>query len=151
MLPTAPNLQQAAVKSPAGQTPKQILLSTENILKEFPEVFSGLGCLKNYQFDIHIDHTVAPIAQSYRRVPFHIRKQVEEELDRLQKAGIIEDATGPTPWISPIVVAPKKDPSQVRICVEVQTQRYNANDIQHLQLKKLYMISTGLRYFHVST
>ena len=45
---------------------------------------------------------------------------MEDELDKLQNVGIIEDATGPTPWVSPIVAIPKKDPSQVHICVDMQ-------------------------------
>ena len=56
---------------------------------------------------IHIDESVKPVAQPHRRIPFHVRKQVEEKLDQLMKDDIIERAEGPTSWISPIVVVPK--------------------------------------------
>ena len=43
----------------------------------------------------------------HRRIPFHTRKDVEMELERLEKEDIIEKMYGPTPWVSPIVVVPK--------------------------------------------
>ncbi|KAL9982765.1 hypothetical protein ACROYT_G004862 [Oculina patagonica] len=61
---------------------------------------------------------VKPLAQKYRRLPFHIRDQVEAELKNLEELDIIERAEGPTPWVSPIVVAPKK--TGIRICVDMR-------------------------------
>ena len=40
----------------------------------------GVGRLKDYQLKIHIDLEVTPVAQPQRRVPFHVRKDVEEKL-----------------------------------------------------------------------
>jgi hypothetical protein len=58
---------------------------------------------------IHVDETVKPIALPHRRIPFHVRKQVEKKLEQLENEGIVERAEGPTPWVSPIVVIPKLD------------------------------------------
>ena len=44
---------------------------------------------------------------------------MEKELKRLEKLDIIETVEGLTPWISPIVVVPKK-PGEVRICVDMR-------------------------------
>ena len=53
-------------------------------------------------------------------MPFHIHQKDEDELRNLETDDIIEEVTGPTPWISPIVAAPKpKDPDKVRICVDM--------------------------------
>ncbi len=120
MLPAKPDKPEPVEQAEVLSNDRSSGSEPTHILKDFPEVFTGLGRLKNYLFDVHVDPNVVPIAQSYRRVPFHIRSKVEEELDKLQQAGIIEDATGPTPWVSPIVVVPKKDPSQVRICVDMR-------------------------------
>ena len=50
-----------------------------------------------------------------------MRKKVEQELEKLEEQGIIERVSGPTPWVSPIVVAPKpKNPDKVRICVDMR-------------------------------
>ena len=83
--------------------------------------FMELGKLKNYQIKLHIDENVPPVAQPHRRVPFHVRKQLEEQLQRDEELGVIERIEGPTPWVSPIVVAPKpKSPGKVRVCVDMR-------------------------------
>ena len=92
-----------------------------DILKEFSELTSGIGEYKGSPVKIHIDESVKPVAQPHRRIPFHVRKQVEEKLDQLMKDDIIERAEGPTSWISPIVVVPKPNNSnEIRICVDMR-------------------------------
>ena len=44
---------------------------------------------------LHIDKEVPPVAQQARRIPFHLHKRVEKELDHLELQGIIEDVEGP--------------------------------------------------------
>ena len=91
------------------------------ILKEFSELASGIGEYKGAPVKIHIDESVKPVAQPHRRIPFHVRKQVEEKLDQLMEDDIIERAEGPTSWISPIVVVPKPNNSnEIRICVDMR-------------------------------
>lgn len=42
-------------------------------------------------------------------------------MERLERLDIIEKIDGPTPWVSPIVVAPKpKKPEEIRICVDMR-------------------------------
>ena len=93
----------------------------EKLVKEYDELFHGLGKLKGYQVKLHIDESVQPVAQPHRRVPFHVRQQLEEQLKRDEDLGVLERIEGPTPWVSPIVVAPKpKSPGQVRVCVDMR-------------------------------
>ena len=73
------------------------------LLAEYDDLFHGLGKLKNYQIKLHIDEEVPPVAQPHRRVPFHVRKHLEEQLRRDEELGVIERIEGPTPWVSPIV------------------------------------------------
>ena len=50
-----------------------------------------------------------------------MRDRVAKKLKRLEEQGIIEDAKGPTPWVSPLVMVPEpKDPESVRICVDMR-------------------------------
>ena len=49
-----------------------------------------------------------------------MRKQVAEQLEHLEAAGIIEPVEGPTPWVSPIVMVPEPDKSKVRVCVDMR-------------------------------
>lgn len=104
--------------------------STQNILEDFKDRFSGIGKMTDIQVKLHIDPEVKPIQQKLRRIPFHLRSSLENELERLENLDIIEKANGPTTWISPIVVVPKLnsqvpnnqvpcDPkSKVRICID---------------------------------
>jgi len=87
--------------------------------KQFPGLFTGPGRIKDKQVQLHIDKTVAPKQQKHRRIPFHIREDVEKELERLEAEDIVEKVEGPTPWINPIVVVPKKS-GAVRICVDMR-------------------------------
>ena len=93
----------------------------EELVKEYDELFHGLGKLKGYQVKLHIDESVQPVAQPHRRVPFHVRQQLEEQLKRDEDLGVVERIEGPTPWVSPIVIAPKPNsPRQVRVCVDMR-------------------------------
>lgn len=89
----------------------------ETILAEFPQLFRGLGCLKGVTIKLHIDKSVQPVALRHRRVPYHLRAKVEEELAIMEANGVIEPVSGPTPWVSPLVLAPKpKQQDVIRIC-----------------------------------
>ncbi|KAK3754982.1 hypothetical protein QZH41_004427 [Actinostola sp. cb2023] len=89
-----------------------------SIMDEYSDCFKGLGKMKDKTAKLHIDSSVKPLAQRHRRVPFHMRDQVEAELKNLQDLDIIERAEGPTPWVSPIVIVPKK--VGIRICVDMR-------------------------------
>jgi hypothetical protein len=92
-----------------------------DVVKEFPNISVGMGACKGEPVKIHIDHSIKPVAQPHRRIPFHVRKKVEEKIRELEQSDIIEPAEGPTPWVSPIVVVPKPhDPDDVRICVDMR-------------------------------
>ena len=86
---------------------------------EFPNLFGGIWKIKNTPVQLHIDTDVTPKQQKHRRIPFHIRKDVEKELQRLEDLDIIEQVGGPTPWVSPIVVVPKKT-GEIRLCVDMR-------------------------------
>ncbi|KAK9702329.1 Alcohol dehydrogenase transcription factor Myb/SANT-like [Popillia japonica] len=60
-------------------------------------------------------NTVTPVAQTNRRIPFHLRNKVEIELNRLLMEGIIEKATEPTNWISD-----KLTEQEIRKCIACQ-------------------------------
>ena len=93
----------------------------EELAKEYDELFHGLRKLKGYQVKLHIDESVQPVAQPHRRVLFHVRQQLAEQLKRDEDLGVVERIKGLTPWVSPIVVAPKpKSPGQVRVCVDMR-------------------------------
>ena len=72
-------------------------VTPSGLLAEYDDLFHGLGKLNNYQIKLHIDKEVTPIAQPHRRVPFHVCKQLEEQLNRDEELGVIERIEGRTP------------------------------------------------------
>lgn len=55
------------------------------------------------------------IAQSVRRVPFAVRKEVAHQLQEMQHNNVIQPSH--SPWASPIVLVRKKD-NTLRFCVD---------------------------------
>ena len=93
-------------------------------------MFKGIGQLKNVEIKLHINETVPPVAQSARRIPFHMRKKVSKELENLEQQGIIEKVEGPTPWVSPLVIIPKKN-GDVQLCVDMRMANKAINRERH--------------------
>lgn len=119
---TSQKLNLIKAVSTVEHPPKDLPSGVPDFLKDFPSLMNGMGEYKGEPVHIHVDESVRPVAQPHRRIPFHVRKQVEEKLRNLEKDGIIERAEGPTPWVSPIVVVPKPlKPNEIRICVDMRS------------------------------
>ena len=103
----------------------------ERLIAQYPNLFKGIGNLKGVEVKLHIDKEVPPVAQQARRIPFHLRKQVEQELQHLETQGIIEDVEGPTPWVSPLVIIPKKN-GEVRLCIDMRMANRAIKRERHL-------------------
>ena len=88
----------------------------EELTDEYKDRFEGIGKMKDTLVKLHINEDVKPIQQKPRPVPFNVRDDADKELERLESLDIIEKATGPTPWISPLVIVHK--PVGVRICID---------------------------------
>lgn len=91
----------------------------QTLQQQYPEVFSGVGKLKTRQVKLHINPEVRPVAQPIRRIPFNLRGAVESRIKELMDLDIIEPVNGPTPWVNPVVVAPKPK-SDVRLCLDMR-------------------------------
>ncbi len=96
--------------------------SDSDIRKEFADIFTGVGLLKDYKLKLHIDENVTPVALPVRKLPFGLRDKVDNKLDELLEMGIIEEIPEATPtrWVSPLVVVPKADGKDIRVCVDMR-------------------------------
>ena len=128
----------------------QIKNNSDDVIGQFPEVFSNqIGKVKNFQVHLHINNHVKPVKQTHRRIPFHMRKHVEQELANLENQDIIEKVTGPTPWVSPVVIIPKTDPSEIRICIDMREANKAIERERHLTptIDDLIHDLNGAKYF----
>lgn len=95
----------------------------ESILAEFEDCFGESGLLKMDPIRLELKNEVHPVAISTaRNIPFPQLNTVKEELERMEKLGVIRRVTEPTEWCSGMVVVPKKTSKngkrEVRICVD---------------------------------
>ncbi|XP_051794021.1 ribonuclease inhibitor-like [Acanthochromis polyacanthus] len=76
------------------------------------------GTVKGFVHKVKVRPDVQPVQMKLRRLPFAVRDQVSEELQRLEKDGVIERIDS-SPWVSPIVVVKRKS-SRLRICPDLR-------------------------------
>ena len=72
----------------------------DSLLKEYSDIFEGLGRVPNFEHKIAIDPEVKPVSQHLRRIPVSQIEAVNNELDRMLEQNVIEDVNEPSPWVS---------------------------------------------------
>jgi hypothetical protein len=92
------------------------LICRINEIEVDEEIFQGLGCLKNFEYDIDLKDGSQFTAHPPRRIPYKIRDEVKAELDRMEKMQVITKTTKPTPVVSPMVLVRKN--GKLRICID---------------------------------
>jgi len=86
------------------------------------EIFKRIGKLENFKLKLPIDRSQPPVAQPLRRVPFKLRDQIREQINKkkkLLKEDIIEEVKGLTAWVSPVVPIIKKS-GELRLYVDMR-------------------------------
>ena len=100
---------------------QSILSSKESVTKRYPKLFTGLGTLGN-EYKISLKPDAKPYAlYTARRVPISMRKEVENELNRMESLGVISQIDEPSPWCAVIL----KSSGKVRICVDMKPLNEN--------------------------
>ena len=88
----------------AGSQLNDLLSKHGELLTESYEGMKGLEAHITMRADAR------PVFVKARRVPYALKEQVERELDKLEKNGVVKK-TDRSCWASPIVVVPKADNS----------------------------------------
>ena len=87
----------------------------KHVLDSYQEVFQEkLGCLKGTTVNLQVSDDAKPVFLKARPISFSYRTKVLEELDRLERDGVIRPVTF-SQWATPIVPVLKSNGS-VRIC-----------------------------------
>ena len=85
---------------------------------EFPQLFEGLGKL-NQPYSIKLQPSTTPFLQSVvRRVAIPLLPLVKEELERMERLGVITRVEQPTDWCTRMVVMPKPN-GKICICIDL--------------------------------
>ena len=114
---------------------KQCQLS--DVLQHYETLFQpGLGILQGYEAKIIVDPEACPRFCKARSVPYAMRTQVEEELERLQEVGIIKPIQF-ADWAAPIVPVPKSDGKTIRICGNFKMTVNAASKVDRYPIPKI--------------
>ena len=94
---------------------------SENIYTKFNKLFESNHTIKNIEVKIQIKPGCYPIQQKARPVPYHLQKDVKNELDRLIKSGHLErlETIEEDCFVSPVVITVKKDKT-VKIALDAR-------------------------------
>ena len=91
---------------------------TNNPVEQFPNLFKDLGKLEG-EYTIKLQEGAKPYALTVpRRVTIPLMQPVKDELERMERLGVIARVSEPTEWCAGMVVVPKPN-KKVRICVDL--------------------------------
>ncbi|KAL9978544.1 hypothetical protein ACROYT_G016071 [Oculina patagonica] len=115
----------------------------EEILQKHAQLFGeGLGTLQGTKAKIHVDPTATPIFHKARPVPYALREKIEQDLERLEKAGTIEPVQY-SEWATPIVPVMKSD-GTVRVCGDYKLTVNKVSKLDGYPIPKLDDLYTKL-------
>ncbi|XP_058810974.1 uncharacterized protein K02A2.6-like [Topomyia yanbarensis] len=89
-------------------------LAAKQILNKFSGVFVGLGKLEG-RLHLDVDKTIQPVVQQPRRIAVTLREELRQELERLEKLGVIAEEKRHTDWVSNLVLVKRSNKLRVYI------------------------------------
>ena len=94
------------------------VITLETIKSKYPNLFRELGEMSG-EYHVTLKEGAKPYALSVpRRVPIPLLPQVKQELENMEKTGVIFRVDQPTDWCVGMVVVPKPN-GKIRICVDL--------------------------------
>jgi hypothetical protein len=118
-----------------------VSISTVDTSKKMP-------CVKGFVHEIVLKPGAEAVKSKLRPLPFSVREKVAVELKKWEEMDIIERVHDACEWVSPIVVAAKKD-GAVRVCVDLRN--LNRQIVTHKyplpSLEELFVGLAGATHF----
>ncbi|XP_060808134.1 uncharacterized protein LOC132903569 [Amyelois transitella] len=74
---------------------------------------------KDVKITIPIDETIKPVSQPCRRIPVPLESKINDKIQELLDADIIEPVNGPSDWVSPLVPVLKEN-GDARVCLDMR-------------------------------
>ena len=90
--------------------------STDDLMKEFPDWFTGIGRFPG-KYTIQLHHDVHPVIHAHRRCPITLHPKVKEHLDKMEHLGVITHVDKTTDWVSSITYIQKAN-GELCLCLD---------------------------------
>ena len=97
----APAPTAAVVKPTAAPAAAKTIKSTDDLIKEFPDWFTGIGRFPG-ENTIGLHHNVHPIIHAPRKCPISLCLKVNGHLNKMECMGVITHMEQPMDWVSSI-------------------------------------------------
>ena len=89
----------------AGKSGKELRQTNINM---YPNLFKGLGKM-GPEHHIELKEDILPKMHPPRKIPVHLWEKIKEELDNMEKTGVIRKIDEPTEWVNSIVVVENQE------------------------------------------
>ena len=127
MTSSAPTQLLAVAAAAAAIVPSSVTL------EQYPILLKQSGVLKGFVHSPLVDESVKPVRQAFWHPPLAKRQPISDELQRLDRDGVIERVDA-SPWTSNVVTAVKKD-GGLRLCL-------NLSDVNRAIIPDRYPLPT---------
>ena len=113
----APASTIATTAKPATvHTAAKSIRSTDDLIKEFPDWFTGIGRFPG-KYKIWLQHDVHPMIHAPRKCPIALHPKVKEHLNKMECLGVITHVDEPTDWVSSITYVQKAN-GELCLCLD---------------------------------
>ena len=115
----------------------------KDMLEEYKDVFTGLGCIEGVVHRIKVDRSHTPVVHPPRRVPVTLRSKVKNELQRMERLGVVKRVHEPTDWVNSMVIVTKPN-GKLRICIDPRDLN-KAIKREYYPMKTIEEVSTRMQ------
>ena len=104
----------------------------------FPDIFDGIGTIKDAVVKLDVDQTITPVIQPPRKIPQAIVDPLKQEIERMLSLGVIRkfDINEATDWYHNLVLVCKPK-GKLRVCLDLRTikkaLRFNVHNARTFQ------------------
>ena len=91
------------------------------IIREYLDVFQGIGQFPGADYHIHIDPSIPPKQTPCQPIPIHLKETFQQEINKMQQARILVPVHKATPWINSFILVESKDRTgslKLHICLD---------------------------------
>ena len=97
----------------------------QQIMELYPDLFSGVGTIKNAMVHLDVKPGAVPVVYSPHHAPHAVQPKLKEELDRMLKLGVIRklDINEASDWVHALVIVIKPN-GKLCVCLDPRTPKY---------------------------